>query len=860
MATAPSPPAPRGSREGGEGGGAAAGKGIVDAPWSVDGKELLRRLSTPAEGLAADEAARRLARDGPNAIREARPVTRWRVVVAQVKSPLLLLLVFAAAVSVATGQWVDAAIVLAIVVASVTIGAVREYDARAAADGLKQRLQTLADVRRGKETVHVPVEAVVAGDVVFLSAGRLVPADAVVLEAADLHVSEAVLSGEAYPAAKAPAVLPADTPLAKRSSMVHMGTSVRNGTGVAVVVATGRATEIGGIAHLLSERPPETEFDRGLRRFGMLLTTTMLVLVFLVFTAHAMRGRPAVETLLFSIALAVGLAPELLPAILTVNLAHGAREMASRGVLVRRLHAIENLGSMDVLCTDKTGTLTEGVVQLQGSYDEEGKASDEALALAAENSALQTGVGTPLDEAILAAKPAGFAPRKKVAEIPFDAGRKRVSVVVEGPSGPAVVTKGAWKTVLAVCDRRADGSPLDAARRRAIEERAEAWSREGTRVLGVARRDGQAQATWSRDDEKGLSFVGFLTFLDRPKAGAKEALAEIGRLGVKVKLVTGDAEPVARHVAALVGLRVERVLTSDDLRRLDGHALVREVERADVFAEVDPAQKERILAALRRAGHVVGFFGDGVNDAPAMHASDTSLSAENAVEVARDAADFVLVERDLHAIRRGIEEGRRTFANTLKYVRVSTAANLGNMVSMAVASLFLPFLPLLAGQILLNNFLSDLPAIGLGADRVDPEMVARPHRWDPKAIATFMVGFGVLSSLFDLATFAVLLLGFHADADLFRSGWFVESLLTQLFVALVIRTRRSCFKSRPGRFLLFATAALVPVALAIPFLPFTRPIGFVPVPVLLLACVLGISLAYAATVEATKGWFLKRFA
>jgi Mg2+-importing ATPase len=848
---------------------AIAGRGAKQVPaqplppdlgayWALAPQELWRLLQARPDGLSSAEAAERRRAHGPNELQQRRSLSRARALLAQVRSPLLLLLVFAAAVSTLTGQWVDAAIVVGIVLASVVIGAGREYSAQAAADALRARLHARATVMRDGRPQPVLVRDVVRGDVVLLSAGSLVPADAVVVEAADFFVSEAVLTGESFPVEKRPGVAPPTAALARRHNCVFLGTNARSGTARGLVVHTGRATEFGRIAHRLTLRPPEAEFDRGIRHFGYLLTTAMLVMVLVVFGAHVLRGRPPVETLLFSIALAVGLSPELLPAILSVNLARAAQMMGRHGVLVRRLNAIENLGSMDVLCTDKTGTLTEGVVRLEGAYDAQGRPSADVLELGARHAALQTGVANPLDEAILKAHAPDLSAVGKRAEVPFDFVRKRVSVVMEGSDGIRLLTKGAFRPVLDACTRVADGTPLDDAARAGLEELGAGWSGRGIRVLALAAGKVPAQTSYGRADETGLTLLGFLAFLDRPREGAAEALTDLGRLGVAVKVITGDSRLVAQHVARLVGLPAERVVTGAQLDELHGEALWHAAERTDMFVEVGPDQKERIILALKKTGHVVGFLGDGVNDAPAMHAADTSLSVEDAVDVAREAADFVLLERDLQVIRRGIEAGRKTFANTLKYVLTTTSANLGNMVSMAAASLFLPFLPLTAGQILLNNFLSDVPAVGLADDRVDPELVDRPRRWEMRFVGRFMVEFGVLSSLFDLLTFGALLGVFRAGPRTFRTGWFVESLLTELVIALVVRTRRPFFRSRPGTVLLVSTVALIALTLAVPFLPFVTVFGFVPVSARLLLALVAITVLYVGAAELAKRWFYRR--
>jgi Mg2+-importing ATPase len=840
-----------------DGAGPALGRRI-EGYWALPVQELLQRLRSSPEGLSWAEASARLEQCGRNVLARHRRLSRWRVLVHQLQSPLLLLLFFAAGISALTREWVDAGLVVAILVATVGIGAGREYSAESAAAALNARIRTRATVLRDGHPGRVSLEEVVPGDVVLLAAGSLVPADAVLLEASDCHVNEAVLTGESFAVEKRPGVCPASAPLSRRDNTVFLGSNVRSGTARCLVLGTGAATEFGSIAGRLSLRPPESEFDRGLRQFGYLLTKVMLTMALLVFVGHVLLGRPPIETLLFAVALSVGLSPELLPAILSINLARGASMMASRGVLVRRLNAIENLGSMDVLCTDKTGTLTEGVVRIGGAYGPDAAPSRRVLELGAVNAALETGLPSPLDDAILEAYRPALDATQKRAEIPFDFVRKRVSVVVAGPEGAQLITKGAVRQVLEASTRLPDGAPLAGVQRAELERLHQAWTGQGYRVLALATRALAEQAAYRRDDEVELTFEGFLTFLDQPKPGAREAIEDLKRLGVQVKVITGDARLVAEHVAGLVGIASPRVLTGAELDEFHDEALWRQAERTDLFVEVDPNQKERIILSLKKLGHVVGFLGDGVNDAPAMHAADTSLSVDRAVDVAREAADFVLLEKDLEVLRHGIEEGRRTFANTLKYVNTTTSANLGNMLSMAVASPLLPFLPLTAGQILLNNFLSDIPAVGLADDGVDPELVAQPRRWDMRFIQRFMLAFGLLSSVFDGLTFAVLLLGFRAAAAEFRTGWFVQSLLTELLVALVVRTRRVFYESRPGRVLLISTLILSAVALAIPYLPVSAALGFTPLPLALLLAVIGIAALYVASAELLKRWFYRR--
>jgi Mg2+-importing ATPase len=829
----------------------------VSAFWSIPAPDLAQELRSTLDGLSQSDAEARLEEVGPNQLRERRSFSRLGVIGNQLRSPLLLLLVFAAAASALSGEWLDAGIVVIIVGSTVGIGYSREYSAQTAAAALRRRLDAQARVLRDGASRSISAESIVPGDVMLLAAGSLVPADAVILEATDFFISEAVLTGESFPVQKFPGVVGPDAALAQRTNCVFMGTNVRSGAARCLVVRTGPETEFGAIAHRLALRPPETEFDRGIRRFGYLLTSTMLMMVVVVFAVHVLSGGSPVETLLFSVALAVGLSPELLPAILSVNLARGAQAMAARGVLVRRLNAIENLGSMNVLCTDKTGTLTEGVVQVEGSYDAQGRRSSQVLALAACNATFETGIVSPLDDAITRACAEDMSHVRKLAEIPFDFVRKRTTVVVAHGDDARLVVKGAFHQVLEICSTTCDGVPLEDSTRDMLEQQYEAWTARGVRVLAVATRTLQVRPTYSRDDEHDLSFAGFVTFLDRPKEGVSDAITALASLGVAIKIITGDSRLVAEHVASLVGLPAGKVLTGQQLDDLRDEALWRAAEQTSLFVEVDPNQKERIILALKKMGHVVGFLGDGVNDAPAMHAADTSLSVDQAVDVAREAADFVLLHRGLDVIHHGIVEGRRTFANTLKYVLVTTSANLGNMLSMAAASLFLPFLPLTAGQILLNNFLSDIPAVGIADDSVDPELVNRPQRWDMRFIGRYMVEFGALSSLFDLLTFVVLLVAFSASAPVFQTGWFVESLLTELAVALVMRTRRPFFRSQPGTLLLVLTLMLIGVAVAVPYLPLASLFGFVALPSSLLLTIVLIMVLYVAATELQKRWFYR---
>ena len=625
-----------------------------------------------------------------------------------------------------------------------------------------------------------------------------------------------------------------------------MGTSVVSGTATMRALAIGAATRIGVIARELATEPPPSTFERGTRAFGMLIMRLTAFMVLFVLLANTLLGRPLLESFLFALALAVGLTPELLPMIVSVTLAHGAVRLAREHVIVKRLAAIESLGSMDVLCTDKTGTLTEARIRIAACVDIEGRESAPVLELARLNSRHQAGIASPLDEAIIASGgPATDARWKKCGEIPFDFERRRVSVLVTDGDRSMVIAKGAPEEMLKHC-------ALDAAERTAIERRLDGWGREGLRVLAVATRDTTTL------EEEGLQLAGFVTFVDPPKRGARKAITQLAEAGVQVKILTGDGEAVTRHLCAQLGIHVAGVLTGAEIARLDDPALAARVGDTTLFCRVDPMQKNRIVAMLRARGHVVGFMGDGVNDAPALHSADVSLSVENAVDVAKEAADLILLRRGLEVVHRGVIEGRRTFVNIRKYILMGTSSNFGNMFSMAGAALFLPFLPLLPTQILLNNLLSDVSEIPIPLDRADAAEVASPQKWDMTLIRDFMWVLGPVSSLFDFLTFYVLLAFLHADETLFRTGWFIESLATQVLVIFVIRTRGPAFSSAPSPLLAATSISIIAVALALPWMPFAAALGFTPPPALFYLALGTMVLAYLGLAEMAKRMFYRR--
>ncbi|HEX9029614.1 MAG TPA: magnesium-translocating P-type ATPase, partial [Anaerolineales bacterium] len=795
----------------------------------------------------------------------------------QFKSPIILILLLATLVSIAVGDTLDAVIILAIVLGSAVLSFIQEYGANNAAEKLRSQLTLKTSVLRDGVEQSIPTEQVVPGDVVSLSAGSLIPADGVVLEARDFFLSQAVLTGETFPVEKKPGPVDAAAALAGRTNTVFMGTSVRSGSAKVLIVETGSRTVFGQLAKRLSLRPPETEFERGIRHLGYLLTQVMFVLVLAIFATNVFFHKPVLDSLLFSIALAVGLTPQLLPAIININLSRGSQAMAARGVIVRRLESIENFGSMDILCTDKTGTVTEGVVRLDKALDPQGNPAQTVLRYAYLNAHFQTGLSNPLDEAIVAAYPKddpAVQQVQKADEIPYDFIRKRLSVVVCEPDGQKecavtrMVTKGALKNILEVCSRvQQDGQavPLDATQSERIQGCFTEWSGQGFRVLGVATREMPEQPsvaqhrTYQTADEQDMTFAGFLLFFDPPKAGVKDTIAGLAKLGVELKIITGDNMLVAQYTAQMVGLEQAKILTGSEIEKMRDEALWHTAEKVNIFAEVDPNEKERIILALKKTGHVVGYMGDGINDAPSLHSADVGISVANAVDVAKEAADFVLLKQDLAVLEQGIVEGRKTFANTLKYVFMATSANFGNMFSVAGASLFLPFLPMLPKQILLINFLTDLPEMTIAGDNVDDTFITKPHRWDVGFIRRFMLVFGTLSSVFDYITFGVLLLVLHAGPEQFRTGWFVESVLSAGVVVFALRTRLPFLRSAPSRAMLAVTALVALATLALPFTPLAGILGFQPLPVYFLVAVFAIVIVYFVSAELAKRWFFGHF-
>lgn len=824
--------------------------------WALASEDVLAALGTSSGGLSSAEAGSRLAAHGPNTLVVHGRARGVRLFLEQFSSPIILILIGATLVALVLGDATDSLIILAIVLASGLLGFWQERAAGVAVDALLAQVRTTSLVLRDGENVEIPVDDVVPGDIVLLDAGSVVPGDCRVLQAEGLLADESALTGESYPANKSADPVEAGAPISKRADALFMGTHVLSGIGQAVVVRTGRDTEFGMVSERLGTGEVVTSFERGTTRFGLLLVRAMVALVSAVFIVNLIMRRPLIDSLLFSLALAVGLTPQLLPAIVAVSLAKGAQRMASEKVIVKRLDAIEDFGAMTVLCTDKTGTITDGNISLQGALDLDGRPSPEVSRLAQINADLQRGFPNPIDIAIVAAPAAGpdTGAATYLDEVPFDFQRKRLSVLARVADEETLITKGAFHKMLEICSRAALGGKeveLKDAREQ-LESRFAQLSSEGLRVIALATRPMPRARQVSEADETDMVLRGMLTFADPPKASVKEACRRLDQLGVSMVIITGDNRLAARHAARAVGLPEDPTLTGEEVEHLSDEELLDRVKDVRMIVEVDPLHKERIVRALKLSGDTVGFLGDGINDAAALHAADIGISVDTAVDVAKQAAAIVLLDKSLSVVGDGIALGRQTFANTLKYVRVTISANFGNVLSMAAATAFLPFLPLLPRQILLLNFLSDIPATTISTDSVDPEQTVSPVRWDLRSIRNFMIAFGLLSSIFDMLTFVALRAGFHAHATLFRSGWFIESTATELAVMLILRTRRRFWESRPSNPLALSSLAIFLVTVALPYTPLAPPFGLVPIPPVILAALLVLVAVYAFSNEAMK--------
>ncbi len=824
--------------------------------WSLPISELFQRVSSSPSGLAEGEAVRRR-KDTKGENLQSPLRQELSCLLRQFSSPLVLILIFAVLVSAFIGEYTNTAIILTIILFSGLLGFAQERNANKAIKALQEMVQIKVSVKRANNTIEIPIADVVPGDIVLLNAGDIIPGDCRLIEVNDLHVNEASLTGESFPTEKTITELDGDTPLSKRSNCVFKGSNVVNGTAQALVITTGANTEFGAIAVKLNQQYHETSFEIGVRKFGYMLMQITLIIAILILSLNIYLGKPIIDSFLFVLALAIGMTPELLPAIVTITLSAGAKRMASKKVIVKKLSAIQNLGSIDVLCSDKTGTLTEGVIKVQATLDVEGNHSERVKSYAYLNALFETGFTNPLDDALRGLTGVTTTGFLKTDEVPYDFIRKRLSIVVATDNRHIMITKGAVKNVLEVCKDSEPGHNADNFKEEVLKKY-ETYSSEGFRTIGISFKDVTDDPVITKEDETDMTFLGFILLYDPPKAGVIESLKQLADSGISVKMITGDNQLVASYLAKRIGLTSHDVITGSEIAKMSDEALIRRVGEVNVFAETEPHHKEQLVNAFRKAGHVVGYLGDGINDVSAMKAADISISVDSAVDVAKETADLVLLRKDLQILKEGIHEGRKTFTNTMKYIFITTSANFGNMFSMAGVSLLVPFLPLLPIQILLTNFLSDLPAIAIAGDRVDPETMLKPRKWNTGLIRNFMLIFGLESSLFDFLTFFALLYVVRASESVFQTGWFLVSVTTEILVLMIIRTHRSIFRSRPGKYMVYAAIFVIGTAVLLPYSPVGEPLGLVPLPLSTLGAMGVITLLYCFATEFTKIIFFKR--
>ncbi|MHB1376570.1 MAG: magnesium-translocating P-type ATPase [Candidatus Humimicrobiaceae bacterium] len=823
--------------------------------------ELLRNLKTSLDGLSSDEASKRQRIYGRNTLNTKKSSNTFLLLLSQFKSPIILILIFAAILSIFLRDSNDAIIILIIILISSLLGFWQERGADNAVEKLLSRVQINAAVLRNGKEIEIPSNEIVPGDIIMLNAGDLIPGDMVLIESKDFYVNESALTGESFPVNKLPGEVEKDSSISKRINTLFMGTSVTSGIAKAVVVNIGKNTVFGNISERLNLKPVENDFERGVKKFGYLLMEVTIGLVLVIFTINIFLKKPVVDSFLFSLAIAVGLTPQLLPAIISINLSHGAKKMAQNKVIVKKLSSIENFGSMNILCSDKTGTLTEGNVKVYDCYGIDGNSVEKVNLYAYVNSYFETGFTSPIDEAIKSYKNFNMENYNKMDEIPYDFIRKRLSILAREKSieKNLMVTKGALKEILEISkfveDDKGNISGIDNFKT-VLDEKFKEYSNQGYRVLGVAYKYLDKDILKiNKDMESGMTFLGFVLMFDPLKENIAQTIGRLQKIGISLKIITGDNLYVSEHIAEKLNIDSKKILTGKEINKISDGALIKIVNDINIFAEVEPNQKERIILAFKKAGNVVGYIGDGINDATALYNADVGISVDSAADVAKNASDIVLLEKDLGVLEKGVIEGRTTFANTMKYVFMATSANFGNMFSMAGASVFLKFLPLLPKQILLTNLFTDVSEMTIATDNVDSDFVLAPRRWDIKFILKFMITFGLLSSIFDFITFGVLIYFLRANEYMFRTGWFVESILSASIVVLIIRSKYPFYKSKPGKYLIIAIVLTALVTIAIPFTSLGAIFGFVKIPINFLLILLLILIVYMVLAEVTKKIF-----
>ncbi len=836
-----------------------AAKNLPDEFWQLSIQDALKKLGVDAaEGLSHAEAEKRLKKHGENALRPQKRFKALRLLFSQFNTPFVYLLLIAILLSFFLRDITDALIILGILAASAILSFIQEKGALQSIEKLQKMVQVKVSVIRDKAKKEIAVNEVVPGDIISLSAGDIIPADCALIEANNLLVNEAALTGESFSVEKTPGTVSREAPIAQRTNSLFMGTNVISGTAKAVTVLTGTHTSFGKISEQLEKKIQETEFDKGVKTFGYFLLKLTVVFLIFIFAVNVYLERSLVESLLFALTLSVGLTPQLLPAIISINLAHGAKKMANEKVIVKKLSSIENFGSMNILCSDKTGTLTTGKIALEKALDVKGKESEAVFLYAYLNASLQASYKNPLDEALLNHERIDISGWEKLEEIPYSFEKKRMSVLVKKDKDKLLITKGAFQQILDVCTEVNRGGALVPLEKLAdeLKQKYAEYNSEGFRVIGIATK---TVSSLKGESESEMTFQGFLLFFDPPKNEIGKTIASLNKLGISLKIITGDNQYAAKHTAEVLGISAKKILLGSEIAKINDDSLGQMVEDKEIFAEIEPSQKERILIALRKKGHVVGYLGDGINDVAALHASDVSISVDTAADAAKEVADIIMLEKDLSVLQDGVKEGRKTFANTLKYILMATSANFGNMFSMAGASMFLSFLPLLPKQVMLTNLMTDFPEMTIAADYVDKTFVEKPLRWNIDFIRKFMCVFGVISSFFDYATFAVLLFFLKASVEEFRTAWFIESVASAAMIALVIRTFKPFYKSRPGKYLLSTVLLTIFSAAMLPFTRFAPILGLTSLSYIYFLFVGIIVALYILTVELAKKLFIRKW-
>ena len=832
--------------------------------WSYDVDEVLKTIETSKNGLSTEQANERIEKLGQNLFEEKKSASKLMVFINQFKNPITMILIFAAILSIFLKDYSDGIIILIIIMISALLSYNHESKANDAVKKLLSTVSVTSAVLRDGKFQELDNSKLTIGDIISVKTGDMIPADCLLIEENSLSMDESSLTGETFPVEKNVEKLEEKTALSQRKNSLWMGTHVISGSGKAVIVNLAKNSEFGKITESLDETETDTDFERGIKDFGNLILQVTTILIGLIFLFNIILNKPFLESFMFALALSVGLTPQMLPAIISVNLSQGAKRMSAQGVIVKKLNSIENFGSMTVMCSDKTGTITKGQVKLESAMDNTGKKSETLVKLAAINSYFQEGYTNPIDQAILDENKNDFTKYEKLFEIPYSFENKLLSIIVNTNNDLSdkniMITKGALTSVINVCstyqdESRNSGNIEDI--KSEIMDLFEKYSSQGYRILGLAYKNIDQETDASKQKAENMIFRGLLLFIDPLKDDIKDVIEQMNSLGVSLKMITGDNHLIAKNIGSKVGLNPDKILLGEDLNSYSLSQLNKKIMDIDIFAEISPNQKEKIILAYKQAGEIVGYMGDGINDAPAIKQADVGISVDTAADTAKDAASIVLLENSLKVLVSGIKEGRRTFINTLKYIFVATSANFGNMFSMAGASLFLKFLPLLPKQILLTNLFTDFPSLQIASDSVDEDWLQSPVTWDMKFIKRFMIIFGITSSVFDYITFVVLLLLFKANEQFFQTGWMLESVISAMVVMLIVRTKRPVIKSKPSNKLLLAIVLVAIALIAIIYSPINTYLGLIALPVHALLSMLAISLIYALTAEILKKQFYK---